>query len=101
MGSWTERFTDDDGRLGVIEMRGGLCTRWRKVVGGYRSDVSPLVNRLLFVDKEDDKRNIDVLLMGNRVGRPSRQARLVAAGEVIAEERRSSAAFPLEEAGAT
>jgi hypothetical protein len=40
-----------------------------------------------------------VLLMGNRVGIPPRYARLVAAGEVIAE-RRSSTAFRQEESGA-
>jgi hypothetical protein len=89
MGSWLSaiqrcRTTDDDGR-GLQDRDAG-----RHVL----VDVSPLLS-----GKEDDKRDIDVLLMGNRVGRLPRYARLVAAGEVIAE-RRPSTAFRQEETGA-
>jgi hypothetical protein len=70
MGSWLSaiqrcRTTDDDGR-GLQDRDAG-----RHVL----VDVSPLLS-----GKEDDKRDIDVLLMGNRVGRLPRHARLVAAG---------------------
>lgn len=73
--------------MSEIETRGGMCL-WMSL------------RCLLLSGKADDKRDIDVLLMGiEEEGRP-RHARLVAAGEEVIAERRSSTAFRLDDAGA-